>query len=108
LIVETERSLDVLPALVKVEIPHALDVKRETGLIALRGDEELDLGVERATELYRVDTEEFGRSTGQPTQGTLNAFRFLKPDFELAARVARAVDKFIRVSSPSESLGNSS
>ncbi|PYI88336.1 MAG: hypothetical protein DME26_03785, partial [Verrucomicrobia bacterium] len=88
LMVETERVLETLPALVKAEIPHALDVKRETGLIALRGDEELELAVEHATELYRVDTEEFGRSTGQPIQGALNAFRFLKPDFDLAARVA--------------------
>src|SRR5262249_5391199 len=33
LMVETERPLEALPAVVKAEIPHALDVKRETGLI---------------------------------------------------------------------------
>ncbi|HYV27377.1 MAG TPA: hypothetical protein VFA77_07580, partial [Candidatus Eisenbacteria bacterium] len=88
LIVETERALEALPALVRVEIPHALDVNRETGLLALRSDEELELAVERATELYRVDIDEFNRSTSHAASGALNAFRFLRPDFDLNARVA--------------------
>ena len=43
-------------------MPQALDVKRETGLVALRGSEELSLTVENAQELQRVDAEEFHRA----------------------------------------------
>ena len=88
LTVETEKVLEAMPAVVKTEVPHALDVKRETGLLALRADEDLELGVERAEELHRVDADEFARATGQKAQGMLNAFRFLKPDFGLETRVA--------------------
>jgi len=86
--VETEKSLETLPTLVKAEVPHALDVKRETGLLALKSDEDLELTVEHANELSRVDAEEFARVSGQKTAGALNAFRFLKPDFDLQARIA--------------------
>jgi type II secretory pathway pseudopilin PulG len=87
LTIETEKVLETLPALVKAEIPHALEVKRETGLVAVRGDEELEVGIEQAGELLRVDAEEFERLTGKKHAGTLNAFRFLKPDFVLESRV---------------------
>jgi type II secretory pathway pseudopilin PulG len=105
LTVETEKALDSLPALVKAEIPHADNVKRETGLIAVRGDEELELAVENTGELYRVDTEEFNRVTGQKINGAINAFRFLKPEFTLQMRVAAmqpqieaVVHNYVRVS----------
>jgi hypothetical protein len=88
LTVETERLLDALPATVKTEIPHAAGVKRETGLIAVRADEELELAVEQTAELIRVDSEEFSRASSQKISGTINAFRFLKPEFALQARVA--------------------
>ncbi len=39
LTIETETVLDALPANATVETPHALDVKRENGLVALRGTE---------------------------------------------------------------------
>ncbi len=87
LTLETERVLDKLPATVGVEIPHALDVKRETGLVALSGGEELALTVERSAELQRVDAEEFARAAGVAKEGLLSAFRFLKADFDLAVRV---------------------
>ena len=87
LTLETERVLDALPVSVGVEIPHALDVKRETGLVALSGGEELALTVERAAELQRVDAEEFARAAGVAKEGLLSAFRFLQADFELAVRV---------------------
>lgn len=83
----TEQVLDALPATVGVEIPHVLDVKRETGLVAMAGGEELALTVERAAELQRVDAEEFARAAGGAPEGLLTAFRFLKADFELAVRV---------------------
>ncbi len=87
LTLETERVLDKLPATVAVEVPHALDVKRETGLVALSGGEELALTVERSAELQRVDAEEFARAAGVAKEGLLSAFRFLRADFDLAVRV---------------------
>jgi prepilin-type processing-associated H-X9-DG protein len=88
LAVETERTLDALPAMVKADVAHAIDVKRETGLVALRSEDDLELNVESTSELYRVDAEEFSRAFEKKDLGTINAFRFLKPDFSLATRVA--------------------
>ena len=84
LTVETEKVLDKLPATAQVELPHALDVKRETGLVALRASEELSLTVENAQELQRVDAEEFYRAAPDKKDGILSAFRFLKTDFGLS------------------------
>ena len=72
LTVETEKVLTQLPATVNVELPHALDVKRETGLVALRSEDELELTVENASELQRVDTAEFLRSYTSSTAETRN------------------------------------
>ena len=89
LTVETEKALDALPAATKVETPHALDVKRETGLVALRADEELEFTVSRTEELQRVDAATFAATAaGQGVTGITSAFRFLKPEFALEARVA--------------------
>ncbi len=88
LIVETEKALESLPTLVKAEVPHSEGVQRETGLLAVRGDEELELTVEDTAELYRVDTDEFIRVAGQKITGAINAFRFLKPEFTLQVRAA--------------------
>ena len=86
LTVETEKVLEKLPATAKVELPHALDVKRETGLVALRASEEVSLTVENAQELQRVDAEEFYRAAPDKKDGILSAFRFLKTDFSLSVR----------------------
>ncbi len=83
LTVETEKSLDVLPASANVELPHALDVKRENGLVALRGTEELGLAVETAAGLERVDTDEFIRTTDDKSGALASVFRFASPDFTL-------------------------
>jgi hypothetical protein len=86
LTVETEKALETLPATVKAEIPHALEVKREAGLVALCGGEELSLAVDSAKDLQRVDAAEFARA-GIPKTGELTSvFRFLKPDFDLRVR----------------------
>src|SRR5439155_16462044 len=78
-----------LPAAVKVETPHALDVKRETGLLGLRAEDELELTVGRADELQRVDPASFTATTaGQDATGVTSAFRFLKTEFALETRVA--------------------
>jgi type II secretory pathway pseudopilin PulG len=86
LTIETEKILDKLPATLVVEIPHALDVKRETGLVGLRGSEELAVVVEESSELQRVDAEEFHRAAPDRKEGLLSAFRFLKTDFALRVR----------------------
>ncbi|MGC3959802.1 MAG: type II secretion system protein [Verrucomicrobiota bacterium] len=88
LTVETEKALEALPMTATVETPHALDVKRETGLVALRAEDELEFSVARTDELQRVDTAAFASSgAGQNASGVTSAFRFLKPEFTLEARV---------------------
>ncbi len=88
LTVETEKALEALPMTAAVETPHALDVKRETGLVALRAEDELEFSVARTDELQRVDTAAFASSgAGQNASGVTSAFRFLKPEFALEARV---------------------
>jgi hypothetical protein len=86
LTIETEKVLDALPADVAVETPHALDVKRENGLIALRGAEELALSVESASGLERVDAEEFGRMVADKAGNLSSVFRFSNPEFALHVR----------------------
>jgi hypothetical protein len=86
LMIETENVLDALPANVAVETPHALDVKRENGLIALHGAEELALSVESAAGLERVDAEEFGRAVTDTTTNLASVFRFADPGFALRVR----------------------
>lgn len=84
LTVETEKILDKLPAQLKVEAPQVMDVIRETGLLGLRGSEELSLTVENARDLQRVDAAEFAKVS--QADGLLSAYRFLKPGFQLTAR----------------------
>lgn len=83
LTIETEQALETLPANVAIDVPHAADVKRETGLVALRGSEELSLSIESAADLQRVDAEEFARASQEKSDGLLSVFRFLKPEFSL-------------------------
>jgi len=87
LVVETEKFLGALPESMNIAVPHALDVKRETGLIALRGSEELGLSVEVASDLQRVDTKEFARADAGNADGLFTVFHFSKPEFALRARV---------------------
>ena len=86
LTVETESALNGLPATVKIETPHAVDVKRETGLVALGSGEELNLTVDPAKALQRVDAAEFARPGAPKADGLVSAFRFLNPDFDLRVR----------------------
>ena len=86
LTVEMEKILDKLPASAKVETPHVMDVIRETGLLAVRGGEELSLGIESATDLQRVDAAEFGKAAPFKADGVLSAYRFLRQDFALTVR----------------------
>ncbi len=86
LTIESEKVLDALPADVAVETPHALDVKRENGLVALRGAEELALSVKSASGLERVDAEEYGRMVADKTGNLASVFRFSNPEFALRVR----------------------
>ncbi len=86
LTVETEKVLDKLPATVRVEVPHVMDVIRETGLVGLRGGEELSLSVETFTDLQRVDAAEFAKAAATKADGLLSAYRFLKSGFDLTTR----------------------
>ncbi len=88
LTVETEKTLEKLPAIAALDTPHALDVKRETGIVAVRGTDELELTLESASELQRVDTEEFNTASATKTAGLFSAFRFLKPEFGLRVRAS--------------------
>jgi len=87
LTVETEKILAVLPASEAVAVPHALDVKRETGLVALQGTEELGLSVESVSGLERVDAEEFAQAGADKTSRLFSVFRFANPGVTLRVRV---------------------
>jgi hypothetical protein len=102
LTVETERALvaTAVPggpagspaagtaATTPVQVPHAVDVKRETGLIGLKASDELSVSAETVAELQKVDVEEFARAMNvKAVPEVSSAYRFLKPGFELKARV---------------------
>jgi len=86
LTVETEKTIEKLPEVFILETPHALDVKRETGLVALASGDELGLTVEAAQGLQKVDAAEFQTVTAQ-TNALTGAYQFLKGDFTLNVRV---------------------
>ena len=86
LAVETEKVLDVPQNGIPVETPHALNVKRETGQVALQGTEELGLSVESASGLERVNIEEFARAAADKAGRLFSVFRFSNPEFALRVR----------------------
>jgi hypothetical protein len=85
LIVETEYRIESLPASARIDIPHAVNVKRETGAIAIRGADELNVTVD-AGKLQRVDVEDFSKDSGIESAGIVSVFRFLEPGFSIVAR----------------------
>jgi hypothetical protein len=86
LTIETEKSLGALPATVRVEVPVVQDVRRESGLVAVRGAEETSLAVETATDLQRVDNAEFNRSSKLNVTDLVSAFRYLRSTFAFAVK----------------------
>ncbi len=86
LTIETEKSLGALPATVKVEVPIVQDVRRESGLVAVRGAEETSLSVETATDLQRVDLAEFNRASKANATDLVSAFRYLRSTFAFAVK----------------------
>ena len=69
-----------------VQIPHAVDVKRETGLVALTTAEELGLSVAQAEDVQKVDVAEFARL--MPAESGGERVPVLKPEFVLNVQVA--------------------
>ncbi|TXT50969.1 MAG: hypothetical protein FD140_2031 [Limisphaerales bacterium] len=86
LTIETEKSLGALPATVRVEVPIVQDVRRESGLVAVRGAEETSLAVETATDLQRVDLAEFNRASKLNHTDLVSAFRYLRNTFAFAVK----------------------
>ena len=86
LTVETEQPLGALPTSVAVELPHAMDVKRESGLVALQSSEELGLTVELAEGLERVDADKFARATKENSDRPPTVLRFTGTKFSLHVR----------------------
>jgi hypothetical protein len=85
--IESEMGLDELPATISPLLPKPLDVNRVTGVLAIRGSEELGLTVERADGLERIENSEFVRLFETEQPGLVSAWRFLRPDFDLSVRV---------------------
>ncbi|HKQ37408.1 MAG TPA: hypothetical protein VJ063_04975, partial [Verrucomicrobiae bacterium] len=86
LIVETEKVIDQLPAPVEIVVPQVLNVIRETGIVGVRGTEELALAMQEPHDLQRVEGTEFTKAYGERVSGVLNAYRFLKPSFSIIAQ----------------------
>ncbi len=100
LTLETESDLGAVPApetkrtlAVKLDVPSTTaassDVKRETGLIAVAGSEELAVGVEAGGELQRVDAAEFARASNAKVADLTGAWRYFRPGFALTAQVGQ-------------------
>jgi hypothetical protein len=81
--VETEKNLDALPASVVADVPRPMDVKRATGVVAIRGADEVGLSVDKLDGLERIESTEFEKGFGKEGSGTAGAWRFLRPDFTL-------------------------
>ncbi|MBL9126062.1 MAG: hypothetical protein JNL97_00375 [Verrucomicrobiales bacterium] len=86
LVIETEKDLGTLPASLALEVPQALDVRRESGVVALRAGDDVLLTLEPSAGLQRVDATEFERLTQDPRKDFVGIYRFLRSDFKLGAR----------------------
>ena len=84
---ELEQPLAMPPAAVKIGVPQALDVKRESGLIAIQTGDDLSFIADATADLQKVDAAEFTRAVALPDAAAASAWRFLKPGTPLAGRV---------------------
>jgi hypothetical protein len=103
LLVETEKSQGAVPASIKIEIPHPVDITRETGLVGFKAPDELSLSYEAQDSVQKIDSAEFNQALADaslegapgdkvslvPTaqSGITAAYRFLKPDFGLTVKL---------------------
>lgn len=87
LTLETEHVLGSLPASVLLEIPHALEVKRENGDLAVYAQEEHSVKL-TPLHLERVDLQDLTRTHFPNIHlNLIGAYRFQDPTFELRAQV---------------------
>ncbi|MDG2213651.1 MAG: toxin-antitoxin system YwqK family antitoxin, partial [Verrucomicrobiota bacterium] len=84
LILEMEQTLAAPPTTVKLSMPRALGVKRETGFIALQSGEELGLTISESNGLLQVDGAEFTRNTKQKIQAGATSYGYNNPNYTLA------------------------
>ena len=84
LTVETEATGTVKDG-VAVAVPHALDVKRETGWVGFAANDELGVTLDTVTGAQRVDAAEF--KAAPPGVVIAEAYQFLRPDFTVRVRV---------------------
>jgi hypothetical protein len=103
LLVETEKPQGVVSTAVKIEIPHPIDITRETGLVGFMAQDEVSLSYETQDSVQKIDSAEFnqalkdaspaggGEDKSVPLLSTqpviAAAYRFLKPDFGLRVRL---------------------
>jgi type II secretory pathway pseudopilin PulG len=105
LVLDTEKPLENLPASLAVPLPEALEVKRQTGAVAVRGTEELSLSLRRAEGLERIDQAEFARTAGEVPSGVFGAWRFIRPDFDLQVQADVALPRLEAVVRQQFSVG---
>ncbi|MGE3311743.1 MAG: type II secretion system protein [Limisphaerales bacterium] len=88
LTVETEKVLGPIPASLDLEIPRATEVRRETGIVAIRAGDDVALSPEKLEGLQRVDAAEFQRATKAESEAGafVGVYRYLRPDFRLSTR----------------------
>jgi hypothetical protein len=85
LVLELEQPLAAPPNDAAVTVPHALDVKRENGLIGLQAGDDLGLTMAQSVNLTKKNTEDF-TAVVKATK-PMHVFSYLNT-FTLAARVA--------------------
>ncbi|MBC8324664.1 MAG: toxin-antitoxin system YwqK family antitoxin [Verrucomicrobia subdivision 3 bacterium] len=85
LVLELEQPLAAPPNEAAVTVPHALDVKRENGLVGLQAGDDLGLTVAQSVNLTKKNTEDF--TAVVKATAPMHVFSYLNT-FTLAAQVA--------------------
>lgn len=84
--IETEQSIESLPASVTLTVPTPKGVRRVTGWIALRAGEEIGLTLQRNDGLERVEAAALTPLLGPELGPVVSTWRFLEPAFNLQLR----------------------
>ncbi|HAB18052.1 MAG TPA: hypothetical protein DCE44_16585, partial [Verrucomicrobiales bacterium] len=105
LAVETEAGIESLPTTVALAVPRPIDVKRTTGMVAVRAGEDWGLNVARTTGLERIEAAEFVQAFADPGVKIVSAWRFLQPEFELAVLAEMLAPKVEAVARNQFSVG---
>ena len=84
--IETEQSVESLPAPVTLTVPTPKSVRRVTGWIALRAGDEIGLTLQRNDGLERVEAAALTPLLGAELGPIASTWRFLEPGFNLQLR----------------------